>query len=737
MTGSGFRNARNEAEYLPIKPTTVDDNEYNPMASTLPPLRDELALYPGTPANDGSPTWIIHDPARNRFFHIGWGAFEIISRWTLGCPEDIIRQVRSETTLTIDEREIVATGRFLIANQLTKVWGPEGTARLLKIRTGMKQSWFKWSIHHYLFFRIPLIRPDRFLSSTVKRLSWAWSRGFVMATGLASLLGLWLIVRQWEAFITTFIDTLSWEGFIYYILALVAAKITHEFAHAYTAKRFGCHVPTMGIAFLVLWPIPYTDVTETWKLQARRQRMIVGAAGMMAEISLAAYATLAWSFLPEGGIREAAFTLATAAWLSSFAVNLLPFLRFDGYYLLSDWLETPNLHQRAFALGRWWLREALFQLGEASPEHFPPARARFLIAFAFLVWIYRLILFLGIAVLVYHFFIKVVGIALFAIEIGWFILLPIGREIKAWSARRNAILRSRRALFSVGMLGVLVILGSIPWYGRIIAPALLQAREQVALYTAGPAFITNIAVTKDRIVTHDAPLFSFANPDLEHRLEQARRRIEILRYELKSASFEASFRSRNQTILAELREAEAERVGLERELSRLSIASPFPFGRLVDFDPQLASGQWLGGGHKLATVLKTDAKGRRDVEIIAYVGEDAVHRIVEDAHCRFYAKALARNGIECRVFLVEKTAPDILAEPAFASVFGGEIKVRVIDDGMVPERAYYRIRIRVRDMESPPLAQARGRVSIEANPESFFGRFWRFAISVLIRESGM
>nr|VFK12690.1 MAG: putative peptide zinc metalloprotease protein [Candidatus Kentron sp. LPFa] len=707
------------------------------MVSTLPPLRDELALYPGTPARDGSPTWIIHDPARNRFFHIGWGTFEIISRWALERPETILQQVQNETTLTVGEQEITATAQFLAANQLLDARGSAGTARFLKIKAGMKQSWFKWLIHHYLFFRIPLLRPDRFLSSTVQRLSWAWSRRFVMATGLASLLGLWLIMRQWDAFATTFIDTLNWDGFLHYIIALVAAKTAHEFAHAYTAKRFGCHVPTMGIAFLVLWPIPYTDVTETWKLQARRQRMTVGAAGMMAEISIAAYATLAWSFLPAGGIREAAFTLATAAWISSLAINLLPFLRFDGYYLLSDWLETPNLHQRSFALGRWWLREALFALGEAPPERLPPKRARFLVVFAFLVWVYRLVIFLGIAVLVYHFFIKLVGIALFAVEIGWFILRPIGREIQAWSARRGAILRSRRALVSAGVLGVLVILGSIPWYGRITAPALLQAREQVALYTAGPSRITDIAATRDRIVPGHMPLFSFANPDLEHRLEQAQRRIETLRYGLKSANFEASFRSRNQTILAELEEAMAERIGLEKELSRLTVASPFPFGRLVDLDPQIAPGQWVGAGHKLATILKTDAQGRHEVEIIAYVDEDAVHRIAKDANCRFYARALAQDGIECMVSLVEKTAPNTLAESAFASVFGGEIKVRIMDNGMVPERAHYRIRIRVQDMESPPLSQVRGRVSIAANPESFFAKFWRFAIAVLIRESGM
>jgi len=707
------------------------------MASNLPPLRDELALYAGAPANDGSPTWMIHDPARNRFFRIEWGAFEIISRWALGRPEAIVEKVQKETTLSITHKEVLAIGQFLVANQLIKVRGAEGTTRFLKIMAQMKRSWLSWLIHNYLFFKIPLIRPDRFLSATVNAFSWVWSRGFVIITGLAFLSGLWLVMRQWDVFIATFIDTLTWDGFLYYMLALVVAKLTHEFAHAYTAKHFGCHVPTMGIAFLVLWPIPYTDATETWKLPARHQRMAVGAAGMMAEISLAAYATLAWSFLPQGGIREAAFTLATVAWISSLSINLFPFMRFDGYYLLSDWLEMPNLHQRAFALGRWWLREALFDLGEAPPERQPAKRMHFLVAFAFLVWVYRLLLFLGIAVLVYHFFVKIIGIVLFAIEISWFVLRPIAREITVWFARRHIILRKRRALLPLGIFGIFIALGSIPWYGRITLPALLQVREQVALYTTTPTLITHIAVTENQLITHDKILFSLSNPDLEHRLGQLGKRIETLRYELKSTNFEESFRQRNQTILAEWEEAEAERIGLEKELSRLTLSSPFPVGRVVDLDPELSPGQWIGGGHKLATILATDTEGKPEVGIIAYVDEDAVHRIAPGTHCRFYAKALAQNGTPCVVSLVEKTAPRVLTEPAFASVFGGEIKVRDIDNNLIPERAQYRVRILVEGMASPPNRQVLGRVSIKANRESFFARFWRFAIAVLIRESGM
>ncbi|CAK0760978.1 putative peptide zinc metalloprotease protein [Azospirillaceae bacterium] len=112
-------------------------------------------------------------------------------------------------------------------------------------------------------------------------------------------------------------------------------------------------------------------------------------------------------------------------------------MRFDGYYLLSDWLQISNLQSRSFALARWWLRRTLFAFDEPIPELFPSSTHRFLLLYAFLTWFYRAIVFFGIALLVYHYFFKVLGVFLMAIEIGWFLLLPVVREFGEWWKRRH------------------------------------------------------------------------------------------------------------------------------------------------------------------------------------------------------------------------------------------------------------------------------------------------------------
>jgi putative peptide zinc metalloprotease protein len=325
----------------------------------LPVLRDELRLSEGPALRDGQPTWTLHDPARNLFFRLDWMSMEILSRWSLDAEDAILESIKTGTTLTPSRGDITDFARFLADNQLVQPRGPGSAAALAARRARGDRSAF---VHQ--------------------------------------------IARQWESFISSLVDTFSLSGLLSYGFAIFLVKVCHELGHAFTAKQSGCRVPTMGIAFLVMWPVAYTDTNETWRLRDRRQRLQVASAGIVTELVIAAWASCAWAFLPDGGLRSAAFVLATTSWVTTLAINASPFMRFDGYFLLSDWLDIPNLHDRSFALARWRLREWLFGLGEPRPEYFRPRLEKGLILFAWLTWTYRLIVFLGIALLVYYLFFK-------------------------------------------------------------------------------------------------------------------------------------------------------------------------------------------------------------------------------------------------------------------------------------------------------------------------------------------
>ncbi|CAA7619936.1 HlyD family efflux transporter periplasmic adaptor subunit [Magnetospirillum sp. UT-4] len=697
-------------------------------AAALPPLRDELALLPGPASHDGGPTWTLHDPLSNRFFRLSWPAFEILSRWHLEDAAALAEAVRAETVLEVEPEDVAGVVEFLARGGLLKAEGPDAVDRLLAMHDAGKTSVLTWLLHHYLFFRIPLVRPDSWLQRALPRVAWIGSRAFRLATLAALAAGLVLVTRQWEAFAATMVDSFSIAGLAAFGLALAFAKLAHELGHAFTAKAFGCRVPTMGVAFLVLWPMLYTDVNEAWKLTDRRQRLLVGAAGILAEMTIAAWATLAWGLLPDGAAKGMAFTLAVTTLVSSLAINLSPFMRFDGYFLAMDALDQPNLHPRSFALARWHLREVLFGLGEPVPEPLPAVTRGWMIAFAWAVWLYRLALFLGIAVLVYHFFIKVVGIVLFVVELGWFVVRPVWGEVKEWRKRWPAIRAGRRVRRPLGVLLLLAMVLALPWSGRVSAPAILKAEQHVALYAPSPAILAEILVEEGQAVAAGTVLARLDNPDSRHRLEQVERRVGVLKYELAAIGFDDGFRARSQSIAEELEGALAERAALHAELDRLTLTAPVA-GTVTDLAPDLQPGQWV---NSRAAIL--GLRGGALVE--AYVAEADLPRIAAGAAARFIPEGGSAT-LAAIIAAIDRVAVRALAEPALAVPYGGTIPARFGDKALVPDVALYRVRLTLSGDAHDALVPLRGVAHIEGERRSLLGHWARTVTAVVIREWGM
>jgi putative peptide zinc metalloprotease protein len=695
----------------------------------LAPLREELSIFPGPAAPDGAPSWTLHDPVRNSFFRLGWKAFEILARWQSGGPGAICRSVNRETVLRIDDDDVFAVADFLVANQLVSAAAPSDTSRLMALSAAARRSWFRWLLHNYLFLRIPLFRPDRLLDRTRGLAAWAYSGYFAGATLIAWALGIFLISRQWDVFRATLVDTLTPRGLVQYGLALTFVKAVHEFAHACTAKHFGCRVPTMGIAFLVLWPVPYTDVTACWRLKSRRQRLAVGAAGIVAELVIAAWCTLLWAILPDGPVRQMAFMLAAITWVSSLVINLSPFMRFDGYFLLMDALDVPNLHQRSFDMARWWLREALFDLREDPPEQLGRARDSFLILFAFAVWLYRLAIFVGIAVLVYHFFIKAVGIMLFGVEISWFVVVPITRELKAWWGRRASILARGRAIRSCALATLALLAFIIPWRGEVRAPAMLKATDAVALYLPTSGDLVRQTVQYGQRVKANEPIFVFSSADLQGRRALIEARIRTLQYQIRAAAFDNVLRAESSALRDALAASVSERDALLREADRLTILSPNA-GTVVDILPNLQPGDTISPHDRLA-ILRSDGPAIID----AYVKETDLARVQPNDRATFYPDTFSRPAVAAHVLTIDRVTTASLTEAELAQTHGGGIAVRGREGAPIPDGAIYRVRL-VPDAGLAAQAQIRGVVSISGRTQSVLAGIARSAAAVLVREWG-
>ena len=206
----------------------------------LPQLRQELKLFTAESDADGSSAWILHDPLTNRHFRIGQLEVDLLSFFDSNCDEENIAQLASlklgyeVTTVQVNELfEFLRRNNLTLGDEVQKAW-----YRQQQAMQG-NQGIFTQIVKSYLFFRVPLLKPDWFLARTLKYVAWTGTTSSFMSLGILFIAGLFLAIRQMDSFINTFLHFFNPEGFGAYLLALAFVKIFHELGHAYTAKKNG------------------------------------------------------------------------------------------------------------------------------------------------------------------------------------------------------------------------------------------------------------------------------------------------------------------------------------------------------------------------------------------------------------------------------------------------------------------------------------------------------------------
>jgi putative peptide zinc metalloprotease protein len=705
---------------------TVDPDE------RLPELRPELRLFSGAPTIGGAPTWVIHDPVQARYVQIDAAAYHVLARW---CPGETAaafgERLQGEGRIDVGASSIRELIRFLHANFLT-VSPPRGGWRYYAgERKRTERSLLSKIIHNYLFFRIPLLKPQRILEASLPFADALASRMVWYTILLLGLAGLYLAQRQWAAFITSLPDLFTLEGMVAMAVALFFVKAAHELGHAYTAVRYKCRVATMGVAVILMMPLLYTDVTDAWRLRDRRLRFRIDSAGVRVEFAIASVALFLWSFLPDGVLRGLAFSLCAVSLVSSLAINLNPFMRFDGYYLLSDVLGIDNLQSRAFALGTWKLREWLFGLGERCPEVMSRGRVNFLVAYAWGTWVYRLFLFIAIALLVYTFAFKILGVILFVIEIVVFIARPVFNEMKVWWQMRDRIRKSRRSAYTLFAVLAIVALSVWPWSTKVAIPAVIGQAELRPIHVERPAKVDTIDIAVGDIVTAGQALAQLNSPDLEHEIRLADTERKLILARLARIGSDAVDREASLVLQQRLEELAERRAGLERQKSDLVVRAPIT-GRVLEVNPDIHPGRWIHPREQIALIGNPDHLIAR-----GYVAEHDLWRIEPNRPGLFVPDDLHRPAVSVRIATIGIASATILDYPEVTKLHGGAIAASPNSRGeLVAEGAHYSVTMVVEDASWGGEVTVRGLALVEGAAESFVARLWRRTLQVVIRESG-
>ncbi|MFN9750393.1 MAG: site-2 protease family protein, partial [Planctomycetota bacterium] len=401
------------------------------------------------------------------------------------------------------------------------------------LRRGRKAKWMERlsSLSNILAIRFRGFDPEAVLNFLNRWVGWIFSPAFALGIAVLGLVAAGSVIVNWTDFqarlpgFEQFFDPRKWWLFA---LVLAGTKICHEFGHGLACRRFGGECHEIGVMLLVFTPCLYCNVSDSWRMPNKWHRAIIGAAGMYVELILATLATFVWWFAEPGVVRDVCLQVMLIASVSTVLFNGNPLLRFDGYYIVSDLLEIPNLHQRSAKalsslLGRYWLG-----LPPSPDPLLPQNRMWAFAAFTVLAFVYRIFIMVSIFLFL-HSWLKPYGLEAIGQAIALFSLLglvgfPLYRLIRFLTVP-GRMMQIKKGQFAIATAIIATVVGSIlfiPWPHYLRCRVLMIPNRLETIYAREGGTIRELMIRPGSEVAAGQVLAQLENLDLALELEQNR-----------------------------------------------------------------------------------------------------------------------------------------------------------------------------------------------------------------------
>ncbi|MDB5858370.1 MAG: Peptidase [Ramlibacter sp.] len=553
---------------------------------------------------------VVSDPSGSKFHRLSPAAHEFVLRmdgrqsvqelWEALCrASDVTNAARDIPT---QDEVVNLLVQLHTADLLQPDVVPDASLLFLRYRKRRNQPWKQWLMSP-TSLKLPLVNPDPLLERWVAQLRWLFTPLGAMLWLAVVLPAALLGARHGGELTHNLADQVLSTSNLWVLAAVFpVVKLLHELGHGFATRAWGGRVNEMGIMLLVFAPAPYVDASSASAFPSKYRRAIVGAAGMLTELFLAALAMYLWVSVEPGLTRAVAFNVMVIAGVSTLVVNGNPLLRYDAYYILCDLLGMPNMAQRGQKLLQYLWNKHVFGLPDQEEPNETPSERRWLVAYSITSWCYRVFITLGIALFIAsQFFIFGVLIALWTV-IG-LMVVPL------WKAARFVLYdprlerRRQRALRISGGLvaGILLLAFVLPLPARTQATGVVWLPEQSLLRAGANGFFARWLVPPGTPVVRGTPVAVLDDPLLTAELEVAQAKVEEARARLHSEQF-------TQPAKAEIakRQLQQEEVQLARSRqrhARLMVVAGAD-GVLTAARPDDMPGQFYKQGELLGHVLE-------------------------------------------------------------------------------------------------------------------------------------
>jgi putative peptide zinc metalloprotease protein len=619
---------------------------------------------------------VVQDPSSNQFFRLNEAAYRFVGlldgRKTIAQVWRICQEQLGDAAPTQGEA-IQLLGQLYTSNLLHADLPPDAEG-LFKRRQKRVHREVQGYLMNLLFIRIPLLDPDRFLDAWAGAVSWLFTWfGFILWMGLIGT-GVYFAIENWGKLYDRADSVLDAENLPFLYLSFVLIKIFHEFGHAFMCKVFGKRTGTggevhvMGVMLLVFTPMPYVDASSAWAFRSRRQRILVGAGGMIIELALAAVAAIVWAHTGDGTVHTIAYNAMFIASVSTILFNANPLLRYDGYYILSDIIEIPNLAQRAKQYVYYAVRKYVWRVKQAkNPAHSRGEKVWF-VSYGIASTIYRVLICVSILLFVAGKLFMFGIILATAAAVAW-VLVPLGKFVH-YLATSGELMRVRAWAIgsTVFVLGAVVAgVGFVPVSDNFLIPGVVEPVRAEILHAAADGFIVATRASDQDVTPDSGPLLVGRSPELSAELDEVRAQ----RRELETRRRQAMTKDPAQAqILADQITAIQERQArITQQIDSLSIKAPFA-ARWISPSIDQVRGAYLRRGDAVGMVACDK------VVIRATASQDVADMMLSGRirGLRIRGKGLPEPEMAGRVLRVVEAGQERLPSAALGVAAGGSIR---------------------------------------------------------------
>jgi len=523
--------------------------------------------------------------------------------------------------------------------------------------------------------RLPLLDPDGFLERGlgVVRPLFGWL-GLILWLGVVGSAA-FLAGAHWPELTENVIDrALAPQNLLVLWLTYPLVKGLHELGHGFATKVWGGEVHEMGLMFLVLMPVPYVDASAASAFRSKHRRMVVGAAGILVEMFLAALALFTWINVEPGALRTAAYNVMLIGGVSTLFFNGNPLLRFDAYYVLADAVEIPNLAARANKYIGYLVQRYLFGAEEVDSQTATSAERAWLLVYGVASFAYRMVIMFTIILFIAGKFF-VVGVLLAVWAVLTQLVMPVAKAVSFVVASPK--IRRHRARAVVISASLLVLVAALVFY--LPVPLLTRTEgvvwmpEKAQIRAGADGFIRRILVETGTPVRHGEPLVETEDPFLRARVRVLESRLKELK-----ARYEGKWlddRAQAEIIKEELAAVQADLDRAREKAGSLLIRSPTD-GIFVVPQAQDLPGRFVRQGERVAYVADLSQTTVRVV--VSQADIDLVRQRTQAVQVRVAGRLSEPVSATIRRQVPEAT--DRLPAPALGTLGGGPFAIDPADE---------------------------------------------------------